>query len=105
MSADAIVPLVPDSLAYVPARLVVTPVLALAVSPLCFAASLDAPAVLYATWLSVAAYAGWVACTAYAHAHHVLPVEPRDDTSLGPLWQGLSAYTRPPIISLDRVSL
>ena len=89
MSADAIVPLIPARVLVVPSRLLITPLLALAVSPLCFGTSLDAPTVLYATWLSVASFIGWVGCMAYAHAHGVLQVTPRD-SSLGALWQGFS---------------
>ncbi|PSR72224.1 hypothetical protein PHLCEN_2v11899 [Hermanssonia centrifuga] len=87
-SADAVLPLVPERL-LLPSRITVSAILALGISPLCFASSLDASTVLYATWTSVASYTAWVACTAYAHGQGILDISTRDE-SLGTLWQGLS---------------
>lgn len=88
-SADIVLPLIPEKLLVVPSRLVVTLALALAVSPLCFVSSLDATSVLSVTWISVASYACWMACTVYAHAKGILELTSRGE-SLGLLWQGLS---------------
>lgn len=90
-SADAVLPFLPETLVFLPTRIVVTVVLALCVLPLCFASSLGSSVVLYSTWLSVTTYAAWVACTAYTHAQGMFAVSPTDE-SLGALWQGLSEY-------------
>ncbi|KAF7795385.1 hypothetical protein EIP86_006543 [Pleurotus ostreatoroseus] len=91
-SADVILPFVPLGDTFI-ARLATTPVIALFALPLCFAASLASPIALYATWISVAAYVGWVACAVYAHAHgQGAPAAPTlgNAASFGVLWQGIS---------------
>lgn len=85
--ADVLVRYLPERL-FVPQRFVATTVLALLITPLCFAPSLSSNLVLYPTWLSVATYVAWFACTVYAHAKGMF-FSPKE---LHPpaLWQGLS---------------
>ncbi|CAL1712443.1 unnamed protein product [Somion occarium] len=87
-SVDVLLPLLPEKL-IVPSRYPLTVVVALVISPLCFARSIATASVLYATWLSIATFVAWMACTAYAHAKGILTTNPAGD-SLGPLWQGIS---------------
>ncbi|KAI0647838.1 hypothetical protein C8Q79DRAFT_1008244 [Trametes meyenii] len=86
-SVDSLLPFLPDVLV-VPSRLITTLVLAAFIAPLYSARSLGSRGVIYASWLSLSAYAAWFSCTAYMHAAGTLmPVA--DSATLGKLWQGL----------------
>ncbi|KAI0631913.1 hypothetical protein C8Q77DRAFT_1060500, partial [Trametes polyzona] len=84
-SVDCLLPYVPDVLA-LPSRLITTLVFATFIAPLYSARSLQSRRVIYASWLSIAAYAAWFACTAYMHAKGVL-VPVGNFATLGKLWQ------------------
>ncbi|KAI0087042.1 hypothetical protein BDY19DRAFT_958221 [Irpex rosettiformis] len=108
-STDAITPLFPHRiLAPVPLRVIVTLVLAAIVLPLSVppTASLGSTSVVWASWMSVAAFTAWVAGTAYAHARGISQTPSKDseaEGSIGILWQGLSKYTIDPAQSLSLI--
>lgn len=90
VSVDALLPLLPETL-FLPRNLVVSTLLALAVSPFYFASTLAANRVIYATWISYATYAAWFGCRVHAHTQGII-VSSVGPPSLGLLWQGICAY-------------
>ncbi|KAM5539447.1 hypothetical protein V8D89_006899 [Ganoderma adspersum] len=90
LSADMLLTYFPNVLA-VPSRLVTTIVLVALIAPLCSARTLASKSVVYASWISVGAYAAWFACTIYMYTKHI--VEPiAYSSSLGKLWDGIPAF-------------
>ena len=90
VSVDCLLPFLPDVLV-IPSRLITTLVLAAFIAPLYSARSLGSRGVLYASWLSIAAYAAWFSCTAYMHAKGML-VPLAENATLGELWQGIREF-------------
>ena len=76
----------------VPSRLVTTIVLVALIAPVYSARTLASKSVVYASWISVGAYAAWFACTIYMYTKHI--VEPiAYSSSLGKLWDGIRQST------------
>ncbi|KAI0754736.1 hypothetical protein C8Q80DRAFT_1140665 [Daedaleopsis nitida] len=88
-SVDILLPYFPDVLS-IPSRVIATVILAAFIAPIYAARSLASRRVVYASWVSVAAYAAWFACTTYMHANRIL-VPVSEPTSLGKLWHGVPA--------------
>ncbi|KDR83024.1 hypothetical protein GALMADRAFT_152014 [Galerina marginata CBS 339.88] len=61
----------------------------LLVAYLSFARSLHSRRIVYATWLSFAAYLAWLGCTIYAHSHGMLESS-TGWLGAGSIWQGLA---------------
>ncbi|KAI0763595.1 hypothetical protein BD413DRAFT_483917 [Trametes elegans] len=89
ISVDFLLPFLPDVLA-LPSRLITTLVLAAFIAPLYSARSLGSRGIIYASWLSIAAYVAWFSCTSYMHAKGLL-VPVVESATLGELWHGLPA--------------
>ncbi|KZT67230.1 hypothetical protein DAEQUDRAFT_812944 [Daedalea quercina L-15889] len=87
-AVDVLLPLLPERL-FLPSNVTVTLVVALIVAPLYFAQSLGIARVIYATWVSLAAYAAWFICTAFSHSRGFF-VKGDVPLSIGALWQGVS---------------
>ncbi|KAI0784770.1 hypothetical protein C8Q75DRAFT_777550 [Abortiporus biennis] len=88
---DVLLPLISLPSA-VPERAVITLLLSLLISPLCFAKSLASTPILWTSWLSIFTFIAWLTASGYAHAKGILSVNPTGD-SLGVLWQGISVFT------------
>ncbi|KAI1794966.1 hypothetical protein LXA43DRAFT_1072407 [Ganoderma leucocontextum] len=90
LSVDMLLTYFPNVLA-VSSRLVTTIVLVALIAPIYSARTLASKSVVYASWISVAAYAAWFACTVYMYTRHI--VEPiAYSSSLGKLWDGIPAF-------------
>ncbi|TBU44418.1 hypothetical protein BD309DRAFT_1000494 [Dichomitus squalens] len=90
LSVDMLLTYFPDVLT-VPSRLITTIVLVAFIAPLYSARSLGSKGIIYASWVSITAYAAWFACTIYMHTKHI--VEPiAYSSSLGKLWDGIPTF-------------
>lgn len=87
-SVDVLLPLLPKKV-LVSTRYPLTISISLVLAPICYVPSINTTAVLSASWMSIATFVAWIACTAYAHAKGILTFNPVGE-SLGPLWEGLS---------------
>ncbi|KAG6828578.1 hypothetical protein H0H92_007508 [Tricholoma furcatifolium] len=86
-SVHVLLPLLPNGNS-IALQLGLTALFSLAVSPLSFAQSLASRRILYTTWLSLAAYIIWLACTTYAYIHNV-SLGNEGWLRTGTFWQGL----------------